>query len=141
MAVAMACWLRQAESRNAIEGPSSDGCSGDGVLSTDWKGLCRAAERHARWQGRVDSAAHAGQAVSGTRGSTPTTVSHFSAATDERHGVRLMPWADWPDCLLTGTPGRGAAGVSAFWQQDEHGGFIAVGGNLRRLRMGCRRSG
>jgi type VI secretion system protein ImpM len=35
-------------------------------------------------------------------------------------GVRFLPWADWPDCLLNST----AQGF--FWQQNLHGRFIGA---------------
>lgn len=37
------------------------------------------------------------------------------------HGVRYLPWADWPQRLTDG-----AAGHAAFWQQDVHGRFVGA---------------
>ncbi|MDQ7998137.1 MAG: type VI secretion system-associated protein TagF [Luteibacter sp.] len=43
------------------------------------------------------------------------------------HGVRYLPWADWPDRL------EGAHAESAFWQQDAQGRFVGAANRLQRL--------
>ena len=45
----------------------------------------------------------------------------------ELHGVRHLPWADWPHRL------QGARAESAFWQQDANGRFIGAAHKLKRL--------
>ncbi|MCR6475734.1 TagF domain-containing protein [Variovorax sp. ZS18.2.2] len=45
----------------------------------------------------------------------------------ELHGVRHLPWADWPHRL------QGAHAKSAFWQQDANGRFIGAANELKRL--------
>jgi type VI secretion system protein ImpM len=43
------------------------------------------------------------------------------------HGVRHLPWADWPHRL------QGARAESAFWQQDAEGRFIGAANRLQKL--------
>jgi len=43
------------------------------------------------------------------------------------HGVRFLPWADWPQCLVN------ARAQSAFWQQDAQGGFVNATHRLQTL--------
>lgn len=43
------------------------------------------------------------------------------------HGVRYLPWADWPQRL------SGACVESAFWQQDAHGRFVGAANRLQKL--------
>jgi len=43
------------------------------------------------------------------------------------HGVRHLPWADWPHRL------QGAHAESAFWQQDAEGRFIGAANRLHKL--------
>jgi len=43
------------------------------------------------------------------------------------HGVRHLPWADWPHRL------QGARAESAFWQQDANGRFIGAANTLQKL--------
>ncbi|MFM9922910.1 type VI secretion system-associated protein TagF [Variovorax sp. H27-G14] len=43
------------------------------------------------------------------------------------HGVRYLPWADWPQRL------SGAGVESAFWQQDAQGRFVGAANRLHRL--------
>ncbi|MDQ0015744.1 type VI secretion system protein ImpM [Variovorax boronicumulans] len=45
----------------------------------------------------------------------------------ELHGVRYLPWADWPHRL------QGVRAESAFWQQDVNGRFIGAANKLIRL--------
>lgn len=45
----------------------------------------------------------------------------------ELHGVRHLPWADWPHRL------QGARAESAFWQQDANGRFIGAANRLQKL--------
>ena len=45
----------------------------------------------------------------------------------ELHGVRHLPWADWPYRL------QGARAESAFWQQDANGRFIGAANRLQKL--------
>lgn len=47
------------------------------------------------------------------------------------HGVKHMPWADWPDPVV-----RPRRPTNAFWQQDAHGGYISAGEDLRELGGG-----
>ncbi|SCX68198.1 type VI secretion system-associated protein TagF [Variovorax sp. EL159] len=43
------------------------------------------------------------------------------------HGVRYLPWADWPERL------DGPRAESAFWQQDAQGRFIGAANKLQKL--------
>ncbi len=43
------------------------------------------------------------------------------------HGVRYLPWADWPQRL------EGARAESVFWQQDAMGRFIGAANRLQKL--------
>ncbi|MGJ7615118.1 MULTISPECIES: type VI secretion system-associated protein TagF [unclassified Variovorax] len=43
------------------------------------------------------------------------------------HGVRYLPWADWPQRL------SGACVESAFWQQDAQGRFVGAANRLQKL--------
>ncbi|MDM0112100.1 type VI secretion system-associated protein TagF [Variovorax sp. J22R133] len=43
------------------------------------------------------------------------------------HGVRHLPWADWPECLHR--PHR----HGVFWQQDAQGRFVNAANRLQRL--------
>jgi type VI secretion system protein ImpM len=43
------------------------------------------------------------------------------------HGVRFLPWADWPRCLAN------ARAQSVFWQQDAQGGFVNATNRLQTL--------
>jgi type VI secretion system protein ImpM len=43
------------------------------------------------------------------------------------HGVRYLPWVDWPQRL------QGARAESAFWQQDAEGRFIGAANKLQKL--------
>jgi len=43
------------------------------------------------------------------------------------HGVRYLPWADWPARL------EGVQAESAFWQQDLQGRFVGAASRLQRL--------
>lgn len=45
----------------------------------------------------------------------------------ELHGVRHLPWADWPHRL------QGVRAESAFWQQDANGRFIGAANRLQKL--------
>lgn len=40
------------------------------------------------------------------------------------HGVRYLPWADWPQCLIDGD--REPIQRAAFWQQDLQGRFVGA---------------
>lgn len=46
------------------------------------------------------------------------------------HGVRHLPWADWPERLHHRQP------ESAFWQQDAAGGFVNAAERLQPLWSG-----
>jgi type VI secretion system protein ImpM len=43
------------------------------------------------------------------------------------HGVRYLPWVDWPQRL------QGVRAESAFWQQDAEGRFIGAANKLQKL--------
>ncbi|WP_295380555.1 type VI secretion system-associated protein TagF [uncultured Pseudacidovorax sp.] len=43
------------------------------------------------------------------------------------HGVRHLPWADWPQRLLSARPGP------VFWQQDADGGYVNAATSLAQL--------
>jgi type VI secretion system protein ImpM len=43
------------------------------------------------------------------------------------HGVRYLPWADWPERL------QGPRVESAFWQQDAEGRFFGAANRLQKL--------
>lgn len=43
------------------------------------------------------------------------------------HGVRYLPWSDWPQRLWA-VPSAGA-----FWQQDERGGYLNAASRLQQL--------
>lgn len=47
------------------------------------------------------------------------------------HGVRHLPWADWPQRLQRSRPD------SAFWQQDAAGGFVNAANRLQQLWSGA----
>lgn len=47
------------------------------------------------------------------------------------HGVRYLPWPDWPRRLL------GPRSESAFWQQDAEGRFVGAGNRLQKLWGGA----
>lgn len=47
------------------------------------------------------------------------------------HGVRHLPWADWPECLQRSRP------ESAFWQQDAAGGYVNAAARLQLLWSGA----
>lgn len=47
------------------------------------------------------------------------------------HGVRYLPWPDWPLRL------QGARPESAFWQQDAEGRFIGAANRLQKLWGGA----
>lgn len=47
------------------------------------------------------------------------------------HGVRYLPWADWPQCL------QGTHADSAFWQQDAQGRFVGASHRLQSLWSGA----
>lgn len=46
---------------------------------------------------------------------------------EQLHGVRYLPWADWPQRL------SGPGVESAFWQQDAQGRFVGAANQLHRL--------
>lgn len=117
----------------------------------DWQfWLARAVARHIRPQGRVDVAAleatlralwreqlQMGDDITAQRVRRMKTLLDRCAgpasADDpaaQLHGVRHLPWADWPRRL------QGARAESAFWQQDAEGRFISAGNRLQKLWSG-----
>jgi len=46
---------------------------------------------------------------------------------DKLHGVRHLPWSDWPQCL------QRTHATGAFWQQDAKGRFVNAANRLQRM--------
>lgn len=114
----------------------------------DWQfWLARAVARHTRTQGPTDiralevtvralweesckmEEAFAGQRVRRMRAlldrwAGPAAADDSSA---QLHGVRYLPWADWPRRL------QDTHAESAFWQQDAAGRFIGAANRLQKL--------